>query len=257
MVPKRALLLDALGTLVELEPPWRRLGSALGDEIPAERLEAAMRAEMSYYREHSHEGRDPASLGDLRARCAAVLSRELGREVPVETLMAAIRFHPYPDAAPALDAARARELSAVLDKSPGALVIEDDLAGWDGRSEQVPADGYAILFGRSIAAPLPDDLPTGLALAVMDVCGAPALTARHVGRYPDISPLRHAVKASELRRTNKLTRLNLRPGDQVVLFYHDPTRRPRASRVCQEKLPGAVRGFLTALPIPAQAEDAW
>ncbi len=39
------------------------------------------------------------------------------------------------------------------------LVIEDGLADWDGRSEQVPADGYAILFGRSIAAKLPDDLP--------------------------------------------------------------------------------------------------
>ena len=38
------------------------------------------------------------------------------------------------------------------------LVIEDGLAGWDGRSEQVPCDGYAILFGRSIAAVLPDDL---------------------------------------------------------------------------------------------------
>ena len=36
------------------------------------------------------------------------------------------------------------------------LVIEDGLAGWDGRGEQVPADGYAILFGRSIAAVLPD-----------------------------------------------------------------------------------------------------
>lgn len=63
------------------------------------------------------------------------------------------------------------------------LVIEDGLAGWDGRSEQVPCDGYAILFGRSIAAHLPDDLPRGLALAVMDVCGAPALTARVVGHY--------------------------------------------------------------------------
>ena len=65
------------------------------------------------------------------------------------------------------------------------LVIEDGLAGWDGRSEQVPADGYAILFGRSIAARLPDDLAPELALAVMDVCGAPALTARVVGRYDD------------------------------------------------------------------------
>lgn len=61
------------------------------------------------------------------------------------------------------------------------LVIEDDLVRWDGRSEQVPMDGYAVLFGRSIAAELPEDLPADLALAVMDVCGAPALTARHVG----------------------------------------------------------------------------
>jgi len=63
------------------------------------------------------------------------------------------------------------------------LVIEDDLVDWDGSSEQVPADGYAILFGRSIAAKVPDDLPTELFLSVMDVCGAPALTARVVGRY--------------------------------------------------------------------------
>ena len=63
------------------------------------------------------------------------------------------------------------------------LVIDDGLAGWDGASEQVPCSGYAILFGRSIAARLPDDLPTALSLAVMDVCGAPALTARVVAAY--------------------------------------------------------------------------
>jgi L-erythro-3,5-diaminohexanoate dehydrogenase len=63
------------------------------------------------------------------------------------------------------------------------LVIEDGLARWDGRSEQVPCDGYAILFGRSIAAVLPDDLPAELSLSVMDVCGAPALTARVVEQY--------------------------------------------------------------------------
>ncbi|HET6166991.1 MAG TPA: L-erythro-3,5-diaminohexanoate dehydrogenase [Marmoricola sp.] len=68
------------------------------------------------------------------------------------------------------------------------LVIEDDLARWDGRSEQVPADGYAILFGRSIAATLPDDLPADLGLAVMDVCGAPALTRRVVEEYVSTSP---------------------------------------------------------------------
>jgi L-erythro-3,5-diaminohexanoate dehydrogenase len=61
------------------------------------------------------------------------------------------------------------------------LVLEDGLADWDGHGEQVPCRGYAILFGRSVAAAIPDDLPTELSLAVMDVCGAPALTARVVG----------------------------------------------------------------------------
>jgi L-erythro-3,5-diaminohexanoate dehydrogenase len=64
------------------------------------------------------------------------------------------------------------------------LLITDGLSRWDGRSEQVPADGTAILFGRSIAARIPDDLPGELAMAVMDVCGAPALTARVVASYP-------------------------------------------------------------------------
>jgi L-erythro-3,5-diaminohexanoate dehydrogenase len=80
------------------------------------------------------------------------------------------------------------------------LVIEDDLERWDGRSEQVPADGYAILFGRSIAATIPDDLEPGLSLAVMDVCGAPALTARVVGRYdaPVVAVIGGAGKSGSL-----------------------------------------------------------
>jgi L-erythro-3,5-diaminohexanoate dehydrogenase len=80
------------------------------------------------------------------------------------------------------------------------LEIYDGLASWDGLAEQVPCDGHAILFGRSIAAVLPDDLPVPLSLSVMDVCGAPALTKRVVeglggdfwrqsyGTPPGISP---------------------------------------------------------------------
>ncbi|RLK25530.1 L-erythro-3,5-diaminohexanoate dehydrogenase [Micromonospora sp. M71_S20] len=80
------------------------------------------------------------------------------------------------------------------------LTILDGLARWDGRSEQVPCDGYAILFARSIAAVLPADLDAQLSLAVLDVCGAPALTARVVSRYVaereragDATPVRVAV----------------------------------------------------------------
>jgi len=80
------------------------------------------------------------------------------------------------------------------------LVIEDGLQGWDGRSEQVPADGYAILFGRSVAAVVPDDLPAALSLSVMDVCGAPALTARVVAQYdaPVVTVIGGAGKSGSL-----------------------------------------------------------
>lgn len=113
MPSTRAVFLDALGTLLELEPPWAHLRRALGDDIPEERLVAAVRAEMGYYKEHSHEGRDPESLAGLRARSAAVLSEALGRAVEVETLMEAVRFRAFPDARPALDALGALGLRRV------------------------------------------------------------------------------------------------------------------------------------------------
>ena len=71
-------------------------------------------------------------------------------------------------------------IATLVSLSLTPLVITDGLAGWDGRSEQVPCQGHAILFGRSIATVLPADLPGPLALAVLDVCGAPALTSRVV-----------------------------------------------------------------------------
>lgn len=84
------------------------------------------------------------------------------------------------------------------------LTITDDLARWDGRSEQIPTRGQAILFPRSVAARLPDDLPTPLALAVLDVCGAPALTRRVVtghrerGAAPVVAVLGAAGKSGSL-----------------------------------------------------------
>jgi len=106
--------------------------------------------------------------------------------------------------------------AATLDLAPGdrvatlvsltltPLVIEDALVRWDGHGEQVPCDGYAILFGRTIAARLPDDIPAELALAVMDVCGAAGLTARVVhsyaqrGRAPTVCVVGAAGKSGSL-----------------------------------------------------------
>jgi L-erythro-3,5-diaminohexanoate dehydrogenase len=99
-----------------------------------------------------------------------------------------------------------QRVSTLVSLTLTPLVIEDELAGWDGLSEQVPCRGYAILYGRSIAAVLPDDLPTELSLAVMDVCGAPALTARvvrdwsrrHDGNRPTVAVLGGAGKSGSL-----------------------------------------------------------
>jgi L-erythro-3,5-diaminohexanoate dehydrogenase len=76
-------------------------------------------------------------------------------------------------------------IATLVSLSLTPLAITDGLARWDGQSEQIPCEGHAILFARSIAVPLPDDLPAELALAVFDVCGAPALTQRVVSAHRD------------------------------------------------------------------------
>jgi L-erythro-3,5-diaminohexanoate dehydrogenase len=82
-----------------------------------------------------------------------------------------------------LDVAVGDRITTLVSLSLTPLQITDGLVRWDGRSEQVPCEGTAVLFGRTIAAKVPDDLPPELSMAVMDVAGAPALTARVVERY--------------------------------------------------------------------------
>jgi L-erythro-3,5-diaminohexanoate dehydrogenase len=81
------------------------------------------------------------------------------------------------------DVAVGDQITTLVSLTLTPLQIDDDLRDWDGLSEQVPCDGHAILFDRTILAKVPDDLEGPLAMAVMDVCGAPALTARVVRRY--------------------------------------------------------------------------
>jgi putative hydrolase of the HAD superfamily len=109
----RAVFLDALGTLVELEPPWISLRDRVPDEVGDGQLKAALRAEMAYYREHAHEGRDARSLAELRERCAALVSEQLGVEISVDELVEAIRFDPYPDVESALTGLRDRGLRLI------------------------------------------------------------------------------------------------------------------------------------------------
>ena len=97
----RAVLLDALGTLVHFEPPAPLLRAALrerlGIEVSEEVAEAAIRDEIAYYRAHLHEGRDAASLADLRRRSAEAMRPALGVDADLtDVLLASLRFHAYP-----------------------------------------------------------------------------------------------------------------------------------------------------------------
>ena len=53
---------------------------------------------------------------------------------------------------------------------------------WDGESPVVPVRGTAVLTDGAIFAVIPRDLPESTSLAVLDVCGAPALTERVLRR---------------------------------------------------------------------------
>jgi putative hydrolase of the HAD superfamily len=103
------VLLDALGTLVELERPWPHLADQLrarGVVVSEDDARAAMLAEMAYYRAHHDEAGDSGGLADLRRRCAAVVQERLGTSLPLgdvlDALLAAIRFRPYPEVPGAL-----------------------------------------------------------------------------------------------------------------------------------------------------------
>ena len=110
-----AVLLDALGTLVELQPPAPRLRALLAAEgfsVSEERAGAAFRAEIAYYLEHHLDGATREGLSELRDRCAATLLDalelpELDPALARRAMLAALEFTPYHDAVPALESLRA------------------------------------------------------------------------------------------------------------------------------------------------------
>ena len=57
-------------------------------------------------------------------------------------------------------------------------LVLDEIARVHPRSERLDVRGRAILFATGLWARLPEDLPESVALAVLDVCGAPAWVAR-------------------------------------------------------------------------------
>jgi putative hydrolase of the HAD superfamily len=168
----RAVFLDALGTLIELEPPWVLLREKVSGAISDERLAAAVRAEMAYYREHAHEGRDPASLADLRDSCAELISNELGVPITAQELVGSVRFEPYPDAEPALRELGARDMKLVV------------VSNWDiSLASVLEGCGIAPLLDGAISSAeagsrKPD---AGIFAKALEVAGCGADEALHVG----------------------------------------------------------------------------
>jgi len=170
--PYRACLIDALGTLVRLPPPWERLDPELVAGLPPARVRSAFEAEMSFYAANADRGRDGESLAALRLRCAELLSTGLGRTVGVKAMMAAIAFEPYPDAAPALAAMRGHGLRIVCvsnwDYELGAVLERIGLAA--------ALDG--VVTSAAIGARKPDP---AIFAAALGVAGCTAPEALHVG----------------------------------------------------------------------------
>jgi putative hydrolase of the HAD superfamily len=112
----KVVFLDALGTLVELQPPAPRLRRVLaehGFEVDQERALRGFTAEISYYLQHHLDGSDRQRLDDLRDRCATALME--GLDLPGldhatarEAMLASLEFTPFPDVPPALAALRER-----------------------------------------------------------------------------------------------------------------------------------------------------
>jgi putative hydrolase of the HAD superfamily len=124
MAAVRAVLLDALGTLVRLEPPAPRLRERLltlaGIEVDEETALRGFGAEIAYYLAHHLDGGDPRGLEDLRARCAREMLAAMGLERRVEpevgrrVMLESLQFSAFPDVTPALGALRAMGLRLVV-----------------------------------------------------------------------------------------------------------------------------------------------
>jgi len=121
------VLLDALGTLVELEPPApalrRELRRRCGVVVEETVARQAIAAEIAYYRRHLDEGRDADSLAALRRSCAAVVRQALAEagadplpdpKATTEALLAALRFHRFADVLPALTELRRRGIRTAV-----------------------------------------------------------------------------------------------------------------------------------------------
>jgi putative hydrolase of the HAD superfamily len=219
----RALLFDALGTLLALEPPAPRLRAELerrcGVVVSETEAERALVAEIAYYRAHMGDGRDQASLLDLRGRCAEVLRSALPdsprlaavtHDQITDVLLASLRFRAFPDARPAIEMARRRRLRIAV------------VSNWDVSLPVVLAtvglgDGLdAVLTSAGVGRRKPDP---AIFTAALERLGVPAADAIHVGDsfVEDIEGARAAGLRAVLIRRPDAPPAELPPDDVLTI----------------------------------------
>jgi putative hydrolase of the HAD superfamily len=181
----RAVLLDALGTLVELPAPWPALVEELaarGVVVDEPHARAALLQEMAYYRAHHDEAVDEAALAVLRDRCTEVLRAGLPEHARAVgdlrgALLGSLRFRAYPEVPEVLAQLGERGLARIV------------VSNWDVSLRAVLDDvGLTplldgIVISAEVGAAKPDPAIFALALARAGVAAHEAL---HVGDTADV-----------------------------------------------------------------------
>jgi putative hydrolase of the HAD superfamily len=172
MTGTRAVLLDALGTLVELQPPAPRLQRLLresGFEVTEEQAAAGFMAEIAYYLDHHLDGADRERLDRLRDRCAEEMRRtldlpDLDLAAARRVMLGSLEFTPYPDAIPALQELRERGLTVVI-----ASNWDCSLPEWLGPSGILElVDGVVTSAEVGAAKPNPRVFQRALGIAAVE-----------------------------------------------------------------------------------------
>jgi putative hydrolase of the HAD superfamily len=172
-----------MGTLVELESPVeplrRELRERFGLEVSVDEADAALRAEIAFYRAHHDEGSDRGRLEDLRSRAAGALRDALpgsAHALPLaaltEALLAALRFRPY-DEVPEV-------LRALCERGVRLVVVSN----WDVSLRDVLREtGVApLLDGVVISAEVGSGKPSRTIFTrALKLAGVDAKQALHVG----------------------------------------------------------------------------
>jgi len=174
-----AVTIDAYGTLVSLRDPVPSLRTALavrGVDAGERAVRAAFAAEVAFYVERSHEGRDEAALALLRRDCADVFLEAAGAGLDADeftpAFLASLAFEEVPGAADACLALRRGGLRLAV------------VSNWDvGLHEHLRDLGLSTLVDAvvtSAEAGAPKPAPAVFELALARLGAAPQRTV-HVG----------------------------------------------------------------------------